>query len=34
MVPHHRYNVSPIHLHTLLVVRNFTKVVRVSADGL
>jgi hypothetical protein len=26
----HGYNVSPIHLHTLLAVGNFTKVVRVS----
>jgi hypothetical protein len=29
----HRYNVSPVHLHELGV-RNFTKVVRVCADGL
>jgi hypothetical protein len=28
----HRYNVSSIHLHALLGVRNFTKVVRVCAD--
>jgi hypothetical protein len=31
---YHRYNVSPIHLHTLLCVGNFTKVVRVCADRL
>jgi hypothetical protein len=30
----HRYNVSPIQLHALLGVGNFTKVVRVCADRL
>jgi hypothetical protein len=30
----HRYNVSPIHLHTLLGVGNFTKVVCVRVDSL
>jgi hypothetical protein len=29
-----RYNVSAIHLHAILGVRNFTKVVRVCADRL
>jgi hypothetical protein len=30
----HRYNVSPIHLHTLLGVENFSKVIRVCAERL
>jgi hypothetical protein len=30
----HQYNVSPIHLHALLCVGNFTEVVRVCADRL
>jgi hypothetical protein len=30
----HQYNICPIHLQTLLGVRNFTKVVRVCADRL
>jgi hypothetical protein len=30
----HRYNISPIHLHSLLGVENFTKVVHVCAHRL
>jgi hypothetical protein len=30
----HRYNVSPIHLHAVLGVGNFTKMVHVCADRL
>jgi hypothetical protein len=30
----HRYNVSPVHLHALLGVGNFAKVVRMCADCL
>jgi hypothetical protein len=30
----HRYNVSPIHLHAILGVGNFTKMVSMCADRL
>jgi hypothetical protein len=30
----HRNNVSPVHLHALVGVGNFTKVIRVCADRL